>query len=70
MPSNVQEAPRVDRLIPLAAVARLYGVGEKTVRRLVDSGRLRPIRLVPGGRLRFRERDVQALIDEATEEDT
>ena len=70
MPQNVHEAPRVDRLLTIRQVADAFGVSHATIRRYVEVGRLHAVRLVPGGRLRFRERDVQALIDEATEEDT
>jgi excisionase family DNA binding protein len=61
--TNVHERPRVDRLLGVEQVADILGVGASTVRRLVRQGRLHPVRLVPNGWLRFRERDVQALID-------
>jgi excisionase family DNA binding protein len=67
--TNLHEAPRVDRLLTVAQVADTYGVGVSTVRRLVRQGRLFPVRLVPGGRLRFRERDVQAFIDAQADEE-
>jgi excisionase family DNA binding protein len=69
MSTNVQEQPRVDRLVTLKQVAETYSFSQGTVRRLVRAGRLHPIRLVPNGRLRFRESDVQALIDAAAEEE-
>jgi len=57
--------PHVDRLLSLRQVAQALGFSLTTCRKLVDDGRLKPVRIVPGGRLRFRERDVQALIDKA-----
>ena len=67
MPTKLHERPRVDRLLGVEQVADILGVGASTVRRLVRQGRLHPVRLVPGGRLRFTERGVQELIDEAGE---
>jgi excisionase family DNA binding protein len=62
---KLQEAPRVDRLLAVRDVVDRYGVGASTVRKLVCDGCLKPVRLVPGGRLRLRERDVQQFIHSA-----
>jgi excisionase family DNA binding protein len=63
METKVDE-PRVDQLLTIRQVAETYGVAPVTVRRLVDLGRLTPIRLMERGRLRFRAADVQRLIDD------
>jgi excisionase family DNA binding protein len=51
------------RLLTAREAAELLGVSPKTVHRLVAAGRLTPIRLVPGGRLRFVPEDVDRLIE-------
>lgn len=43
--------------------AELLGVSERTVDRLRQRGLLRPVQLVPRGRVRYRLADVQALLE-------
>jgi excisionase family DNA binding protein len=40
-----------DRLYTIAEIARLDAVSEKTVRRAIDAGLLKVVRVGPGGRL-------------------
>ncbi len=49
-------------LLTTGQVATRLGVSPKTVRRIVASGRLRSIRLMPGARFRFEPADVENLI--------
>jgi excisionase family DNA binding protein len=52
-----------DRAVILTReVAERLGCSPKTVRELVATGRLNPVRLSPRGHLRFRVEDVEALI--------
>jgi excisionase family DNA binding protein len=52
----------VDRLLTVRDVAALCAVSRMTVYRLIRAGRLPAVRLTPTGQLRFRRRDVEALI--------
>jgi excisionase family DNA binding protein len=61
--NTLEHTPTVDRLLGIGVVADRLGYSQSTVRKLVTDGRLPVVRLVPGGRLKFRERDVQALVD-------
>lgn len=51
------------RLLTAREVAELLGVTPLTVRRLASGGVLPAVRFVPTSRLRFRARDVEALIE-------
>jgi Helix-turn-helix domain len=50
------------RLLTKREVAAFYRKSERTVDRYVAAGVLRPIRLVPRGRLLFRIEDVEELV--------
>jgi len=50
------------RLMTTKEVAAALRVSEKTVLELVSTERLRPIRLTPRGRYRFRREEIDALI--------
>lgn len=50
------------------AAAALIGVSDETLRRWVEQGRVRHLRL-PSGRLRFRREDVEALLVPVEPED-
>jgi excisionase family DNA binding protein len=54
--------PTADRLVGINDAAHALGYSPKTIRKLVDQGTLPVVRLVRGGRLRFRVRDVERLI--------
>lgn len=56
-------------LIPIGEVARLTGVTIPTVRNWDRAGKLTATR-TPGGQRRFRLADVQALLDEAEDQDS
>lgn len=43
------------------AAAAVLGVSDETLRRWVDQGKVRYVRL-PSGRLRFRQADIEALL--------
>lgn len=64
MAANASEAPAVDRLLSLRDVRTALGYSEKSVRRMVADGRLPTVRLTEGGRLRFRRRDLEKLMNE------
>ena len=49
-------------VLTTAEVAALLRVSSRTVRRAVDAGGLRAIRLLPGGAPRFSRVDIEALI--------
>ncbi len=51
-----------DRLMTPGEVARLFNVDPKTVSRRALAGRISSIR-TPGGHRRFRESEIQALLD-------
>lgn len=50
------------RLLTTGEVAKLFGVSGRTIHNWAMSGRIAYIR-TPGGNLRFRETDVQAVLD-------
>ncbi|MGD0713104.1 MAG: helix-turn-helix domain-containing protein [Gaiellaceae bacterium] len=50
------------RLLKSREVAEMLGVTRQRVHRLAQLGVLYPVRLVPGGDLRFRVEDVERLI--------
>ena len=50
------------RLLTRAELAEVLRVSTRTVDRLAERGVLRPVRLVPGGAVRFRTDDVEALL--------
>ena len=54
--------PHADHLLTPGDVAEIYRVTSKTVSHWADAGRLPSVR-TPGGHHRFREADVQALLD-------
>lgn len=41
----------------------MFGCNRRRVLQLAESGVLRPVRLVPGGDLRFRVEDIERLIE-------
>lgn len=51
------------RLIRTCEAARVLGVSVWTIRRMAQSGTLRPVKLGPRAHLRFRRRDLDDLID-------
>lgn len=53
-------------LLTTAEVARLVGVNVDTIHRWVDAGYLRVVRVGPRGRFRFRQEDVERLINGET----
>lgn len=55
---------QADRLLTPAEVADRLAVSVKTVRRWAKAGILDPILVVPGGHPRYRQRDIERLIDE------
>jgi len=57
----MKNSPNLDLMKP-GEVAKMFGVHTKTVRRWVDSGHLKVIRL-PGGQFRYRRDEVVALIE-------
>ena len=57
--STTSDVPLV---LTTAEVAVLLRVSPRTVRRAVDAGSLRAIRLLPGGAPRFSRADIEALI--------
>lgn len=56
------------RILTQVEAARLLGVSARTVRRLVQRGVLRPVRLGPGMRPRIRYADLLQLLEQAGEE--
>jgi excisionase family DNA binding protein len=52
-----------DRLLKASEVARLFGVDPKTVTRWALAGRIDSIRTPGGTHRRFRESDVEALLN-------
>jgi len=52
----------VQLVLTITEVAALLRVSPRTVRRAVDAGSLRAIRLLPGGAPRFARADIQTLI--------
>ena len=63
---EARTAPNAESLIDIGTVADRLGYSRRTIRKLVDQGRLPALQIVPGGRLRFRSSDVQALIEGAS----
>jgi excisionase family DNA binding protein len=57
--STTNDVPLV---LTITEVAALLRVSPRTVRRAVDAGSLRAIRLLPGGAPRFARADIEALI--------
>ena len=62
VPVPVAPSPRRERLLTPGEVASLFRVDTKTVARWAASGRLRSVR-TPGGHRRFRESDVNPLLE-------
>jgi excisionase family DNA binding protein len=60
-------APARHQLIRLSEAAQILGVGAWTVRRLIDDGKLEPIRFGSNGWTRVRRVDVEGLVGEARE---
>jgi excisionase family DNA binding protein len=62
--TKLQERPLLvsDRLVGVPVAADALGVSQQTVRRMVKRGTLHPVRLVEGGRWRFRVSELDALI--------
>ncbi len=54
--------PEIEALLTPAEVARLFRVDPKTVTRWAKAGRITSIR-TPGGHRRYREAEVQALLN-------
>ena len=62
----MQPAPtalNADRLLSVREVAQRLNVSVNTVRRYVQAGHLPAVRLTPTAQLRFKRRDVDALIE-------
>lgn len=55
--------PDIEPLLTPAEVARLFGVGPKTVSGWARAGRLTSVRTL-GGHRRYREREVHALLNQ------
>jgi excisionase family DNA binding protein len=55
--------PEPERLLTTAEAARMFGVHPATVRNWAQAGQLASIR-TPGGRPRYREAEVLALLDQ------
>jgi excisionase family DNA binding protein len=54
---------QTDSLLSKAAVMKMLGVGEKTLRRLIREGRLTVIKLGKTSPLKFRQVDVARLLE-------
>ena len=59
-------APENEPLLTTGEVASLYRVDAKSVARWVKTGKLAAVR-TPGGRLRFREAEIRALLNPETQ---
>ena len=57
------QADQMPTVLKLSEVAEIMRCTERTVRRAVEAGTLRAIRLVPGGAPRFARSEVLALIE-------
>jgi excisionase family DNA binding protein len=55
--------PRVDRLLTPRQVAETLAVSKRTAKRWSEAGVLPVVRVVPHGHARYRERDVEAVIE-------
>lgn len=53
------------KLLKASQTAEALGVSVRTVRRLADSGALKPIRFSPQGWLRFRPEEVEQFLERA-----
>jgi excisionase family DNA binding protein len=62
-------APAVDKLLAAKEVAAQLGVSVNTIRRWTATGHLPAVRLTPLSPLRFRRRDVEALIERGAKAD-
>jgi hypothetical protein len=60
--NNVEKVLPQRRLLKTVEVAAMLGVSPQHVNGLTRRGILNPVRLVPGGDLRFRVEDIEALI--------
>src|SRR4051812_5879313 len=60
IPSGMESHQRV---MTTRSVAEALAVSVETIRRYAERGVLEPVRFVPGGPLRFRVEDVEALLD-------
>ncbi|MER7131690.1 BldC family transcriptional regulator [Streptosporangium saharense] len=62
MPANKNDTGPAERLLTPGEVAHIFGVDPKTVNRWSLTGRI-PSLKTPGGQRRYRETDVNALLN-------